>query len=273
VEVLSVTKSTQTYVDYPLHQHGYWEIIFSLQGNGTIQILDRLYPFTERTVCCIPPWTPHRKTAEGGFVDGCMFVSDLIPPGGPEKYVFMDDQDLPLMTLFRLAYETQLKGEANARQIINALGDAIYQILIRIGAEPGGRRNDAVESFRSLLLENISNCEFSLADAVRATGYSESYFRKVFRDSLGSAPVEYFTHLRIEHAKRQLRQYHDVRSIREIAESAGFSDPYYFSRKFRQYTGRSPRRYVQELDASDFELLVHELASDGEDPEAELRRR
>lgn len=270
MEVLFVSRSTQVYYDYPLHHHGYWELIVSLSGSGRVRIGDELYDFDESTVLCIPPWTPHCKKSAGGFTDGCIFIKNMTPPWGGDTYLF-EDAGGSLRSLFLLAYETQMKGESNASQVIGSLVDAIYQILVGMGEAKSQRRSDAVARFQSILLENVSNCEFDITAELQRTGYSGSYFRKLFKAELGSSPVDYFNRLRIEHAKRQLRQYHDVRSIREIAESSGFSDPYYFSRTFRRHTGVSPRQYVNELSEFDFELLVESLGS-AEDPEERLRR-
>ena len=125
---------------------------------------------------------------------------------------------------------------------------------------------------KSLLLSRLSDPTFRVSDAVSLLGYSESYFRKVCRRTLGCTPVEYFTRLRVEHAKQLLKQYRGIRNIAEIAENSGFTDPYYFSRKFRQVTGMSPREY--SASASENILLSAEVSLDEtDDPEYLLRHR
>lgn len=266
MEVVAVSKSSQRYYEYPLHEHGCWEIIFSLEGEGTIRINREVYPFEEGTVFVIAPWTPHCKSASGGFIDGCLLIKDLPPLDETEPLICQDDGSL--RTLFQLAFDTQLKGESHAPQIISALCDTIYQMLL--GSQIQQRRlNPAVAQFQRTLLDNVSNCSFDLTAAMKSTGYHEGYLRKLFREALGRSPVDYFNHLRIDYAKRQLALYHTVRSIRDIAAEAGFSDPYYFSRLFRKYVGKSPRQYVQELGDLSYELLARDLSE--EDPE--MRRR
>ena len=76
MKILSVSRSTQRYYDYPLHQHGCWEIVFSLEGEGTVRLGEALYPFDSGTVLCIPPNTPHCKSAAEGFIDGCILLED-----------------------------------------------------------------------------------------------------------------------------------------------------------------------------------------------------
>jgi len=264
MKILSVSRSTQRYYDYPLHQHGCWEIVFSLEGSGTARIGEGLYPFGPGTIFCIAPDTPHCKSADEGFIDGCILVQDLPLQLEQGLLVCQDDLNHSLQTLYQIAYNTQLRDEPNAAQVVAAIGDAIYQILLGLSARQA-RPNPVVEQLQRTLLENVSNCDFDLTAAIKATGYHDSYLRKLFKESLGRSPVDYFNHLRIDYAKRQLMLYHAVRSIREIAAGAGFADPYYFSRLFRKYEGMSPSQYVESLGDLNYELLTKGLTDD--DPE------
>jgi AraC-like DNA-binding protein/mannose-6-phosphate isomerase-like protein (cupin superfamily) len=62
-----------------------------------------------------------------------------------------------------------------------------------------------------------------------------------FRQATGRSPVEFLIGLRIEAAKRLLRQ-GDL-GMTEIALETGFGDGNYFARKFREATGRTPTEY------------------------------
>ncbi|MDF2835563.1 MAG: hypothetical protein K0Q63_1203, partial [Paenibacillus sp.] len=57
----------------------------------------------------------------------------------------------------------------------------------------------------------------------------------------GISPIDYLTELRIEAAKNALRA--SGRSVAEAAKEAGFSDPYHFSRRFKQIVGVAPAFY------------------------------
>ncbi|MBW5471622.1 ABC transporter substrate-binding protein [Brevibacillus formosus] len=63
----------------------------------------------------------------------------------------------------------------------------------------------------------------------------------LFRQLTGKKPLEYLTALRIHHAKKLLKSSND--SLRDIASQVGFSDEYYFNRRFRKTTGYTPREY------------------------------
>ena len=91
------------------------------------------------------------------------------------------------------------------------------------------------------LQENYANCDLKLADVLDHLGVSRSYFSSVFKAQTGQSFVEYLTGLRMDEAKRLLRE--TGLCTYEIAERIGFVDPHYFSVSFRRRTGMTPREY------------------------------
>ena len=270
MNIISVSKSTKEYTDYPLHRHSCWEILFSLRGSGTIRIDDEVLPFREGSIFVIPPGHPHCKRSSEGYMDGCIFALDLQMD---ENYFWTieDNYEKTLFTLFGIAYYAQERKGIYAKKVVDSVGEAIYGLLLEFRSQKEVY-DQSVDRFIHLLIDNIGSTEFRLDEAVAASGYNANYFRKLFRESTGSSPLEYFTNLRIEEAKRRLRLYGKTESIREIAEKAGFSDPYYFSRKFKQKTGMSPRDYLNSLSAVDTDLIMRQVVGAGDDPEFELHR-
>jgi AraC-like DNA-binding protein len=72
-------------------------------------------------------------------------------------------------------------------------------------------------------------------------GLSESHFSRVFKAQTGHAPLDYFILLKMQHASALLAVT-DLH-VKEVAAAVGYSDPYYFSRLFKQVIGVSPRDY------------------------------
>ena len=56
----------------------------------------------------------------------------------------------------------------------------------------------------------------------------------------------YIEAVRMEKAKQMLMN--KELSVTEVAAYTGYSDPNYFSKVFRKYTGMSPRGYRDEMD-------------------------
>lgn len=78
----------------------------------------------------------------------------------------------------------------------------------------------------------------SLADLV---GLSYSHVRKIFFDETGDNIVSYINSLRIEEARRMLRQTNT--SINDIALSLGYNNNQSFNRFFKKFEGITPGEY------------------------------
>jgi len=245
MEPMYIDKSSRQYYSFPVHQHDCWEITINLQGSGTATINGLSYPFQPGTIFCLAPGIRHGKVSQDGFIDGSLMLRDFVPFSSSDIYHFEDDANATVQHLFGLMFEIMIKDGPNAQAIIHSLADAIYQLMISWSQT--ANRNPVVERFQKLLLENLSNPDFDLASVRKTSGYSSSYFRKLFKRITGHTPLGYITHMRIEYARRQIQQYFGVRSMKEIALNSGFSDPYYFSRIFRQVTGLSPMKYGATL--------------------------
>ena len=271
MDIITVSKSTKEYTDYPLHQHACWEILFSIRGNGTIRIDDDIMPFHEGSIFVIPPNHPHCKKSPTGYIDGCIFAQN-IQMDDNHFWSVEDDYEKTLFTLFDIAYYAQERKGTYSKKVIDSVGEAVYSVLLELRSQQDAY-DQSVDRFIHLLIDNIGNREFDLSGAVDETGYNPNYFRKLFKESTGNSPLEYFTNLRVEEAKRRLKLYGKTESVREIAEKAGFTDPYYFSRKFKQKTGMSPREFLNSLNSVDQDMITRQIVGEDDDPEYEIRRR
>ncbi len=77
-------------------------------------------------------------------------------------------------------------------------------------------------------------------DALGSVPYNPDYFRRAFRERMGMTPKKFRELKRMEFAANRLGM---GLSVKEAALELGFSDPYFFSRMFKQYIGDSPSSY------------------------------
>jgi ABC-type sugar transport system ATPase subunit len=85
----------------------------------------------------------------------------------------------------------------------------------------------------------------SIADLV-SMGYET--FRRRFKSRIGLSPNQYFIKIKIDKAKELLL--YTNQEIKEIADTVGFSDPYYFSRIFKQKEKVAPVKFREgKIDA------------------------
>ena len=84
-----------------------------------------------------------------------------------------------------------------------------------------------------------------LEELATAAKVSVTHYSSLFRRQTGFSPIDYLIRLRVRHACHLLDT--SQLSVAQIAEGAGYDDPYYFTRLFRRVMGCSPRRYRQTL--------------------------
>ena len=87
-----------------------------------------------------------------------------------------------------------------------------------------------------------------IGDLAASAFLSTGRFTEVFRAEVGCSPREYLGRVRVQAAKRLLLET-DL-TVSEVAARAGFPDPAYFTRFFRQQTGLSPTEFRSDLTAS-----------------------
>lgn len=226
----------------PLHKHPQVEIIHFLQGEGTLYTREARYSYSPGTIFILPPGVEHG--------------SDSISP----TVRFWLQAELPfLMNLSRpvvFSDNSEGEGAALARMILrNRYGDPDYLDALcaaygRFALHDLRLEDDlarAVEQVIRRISEGCSDPEFSPAAALRESGYAEDYIRAHFHARLGRTPGRFLTELRIRLARELMETYGDRLSLAQVAEQCGFNDYAYFSRKFRQVTGLSPREWKSRL--------------------------
>jgi len=90
-------------------------------------------------------------------------------------------------------------------------------------------------------IEENYHGNITLDDAARQVNMSYHYFSKFFKESTGRNFVDYLTDLRMKKARQFLQE--TGMNIKAISREIGYSDPNYFSKAFKKYTGLTPTEY------------------------------
>ena len=86
----------------------------------------------------------------------------------------------------------------------------------------------------------------TLSEIATGCSMSVSKLKLLFRERTGSGPINYLITLRIDEAKRLIRE--GNMDFTEIAETLGFASLHYFSRLFKKVTGTSPSEYARTVE-------------------------
>ncbi len=100
--------------------------------------------------------------------------------------------------------------------------------------------SDAMNYIRENYKENLS-----LENVAQQVFISPYYLSHLFKEELGITFVEYLTRIRMEEAKRLLKE--PRLSIVAIASEVGYEDASYFSKVFKKNLGISPNQYRKNV--------------------------
>ena len=103
--------------------------------------------------------------------------------------------------------------------------------------------SSAVDKAIQFMQQNVYS-NVSLPEIASKAGLSVSRLSTVFREQTGAPPKEYLLNLKMKRACNYLSM--TQLPVKDIAENLAFTDPYYFSRCFKQRIGISPLKYRKQ---------------------------
>lgn len=145
--------------------------------------------------------------------------------------------------LTRMMREIQIKPEGYgvyACGLLLTFLACISRMIRRRESAETVRRHEQIAHVVDQMHERFRE-NFSVAQLARMCSLSEYRFLHLFKEYTGQPPHIYHTLLRIEKAKELMTM--TTLSIAEVAFAVGYSNPLYFSRLFRRYTGLSPTQF------------------------------
>jgi AraC-like DNA-binding protein len=83
--------------------------------------------------------------------------------------------------------------------------------------------------------------KFTMTELSREMSFAKTYISRYFASVSGYSIINYFTMMKINEAKRLIRE--DKYNFFEISEMLMFSNSHYFSNVFKKYTGMTPTQY------------------------------
>lgn len=166
-------------------------------------------------------------------VEGCHCVSAPV----------FDEQGHPLAAVWITGPTSRLTVER-----LHAQAPAVREVALRITQTLAAGASASDPSDRTALVQRtILHLKNHLSDAVDWTslsadlGVSYSTLRHVFAAQSGQPPARYHLQLRLDEAKRLLKD--PVLPVHAVAAKTGFSDPNHFSAFFTKKTGVSPTHF------------------------------
>ena len=120
-----------------------------------------------------------------------------------------------------------------------------FREILQSDGRSVARHEDAVdpmlERVMTFIEEHISDSDIGVGDMASAAATSRSGLQRKLKQAMGITPQDLLREARIKRACHLLLT--SSKTVAEVADACGFSDPKYFSRCFKQSKGQSPTEY------------------------------
>ncbi len=178
-------------------------------------------------------------------------ISEVFGTDGAERFRLADisgARDEAISGLMGMILK-ELTGAAEpSEMVVQGIAQALAVHLVRQYGKRDSTvpaRRGALPAFKLQLIVRMMEVgldqAFNLKSLAAEAGLSAFHFSRVFKQSTGSSPSDYFIQLKMAEARRLLRE--TEASIIQIALDLGYSSPSHFAQVFRRQVGVSPRDY------------------------------
>lgn len=255
--------------EFPLHAHGFDELVIILRGTAIHTVDDRQFPVKSGDVFVIAGQHKHKyQDLHGLALANILFDSRALQMNQ------WDIRALPgFHALFALEPVLRTQQKFNSRlqltsRQLNHVNEIIHDLMRETQAHNPGYRIMAKGLFMQLAvylsrcysdkpseesinllrlgdaIAHIETCfaeKITLDDLAQKAHLSSRHFQRIFMECIGRSPIDHLLHVRTQRAAELLK--HSNQTITEIAFECGFSDGNYFTRQFRQIMNQTPRQY------------------------------
>jgi AraC-like DNA-binding protein len=264
------------------HRHEYFQILITLAGSARQAIGGALRPVQPGTLTYVLPYRAHLvPLPQGSRFIVINFSQRFLRPDLDVDP--LDLEDVPVSRVPELApflyqehLDFTLSGadwdvvQAMLRQMCNEnaerrfgsleiLRGMLLQLigltcrryeadLLRLAGEKtrSASRRDALLRVSRYIRENLTR-DLNLTEAAATAFLSPNYLAHLLKNEVGKTFTDMVTERRMERAQELLAN--TAMRIAEVAHACGFPDEGYFTRRFRQWFGTTPRQYRENVRA------------------------
>jgi AraC family transcriptional regulator of arabinose operon len=150
---------------------------------------------------------------------------------------------------FRDAMRRMIKASKRAVSIAGDLGmlaleEALLWARLAVYRDEWVTMDGRVRRAIDYLAANFRE-PFQMERLARHSGLSVSRLAHLFTEQTGLSPQRFMERHRLQAASRLLRM--TDFTVTEVAGEVGYEDPFYFSNRFRRYSGKSPSQYRAQV--------------------------
>ncbi|MFN8493671.1 MAG: helix-turn-helix domain-containing protein [Caldilineaceae bacterium] len=238
-----------------------WLLTFTLDGEGCYQLADQTYHCQVGDIFILAPGTPHDYATASPAAPWTFYWAHFIPRSSWLEWLQLpalgpgllsqtiDDARLRQrieQAFARLLHDSRGIGAWQAELSANAL----EEILLLVAQQQAQTARSLDTRIETILL-HVHHCfaePINIGALAQRVALSPSRLAHLFKTQMGISLMEMVISLRLRQAARLLE--FTSLTVGEIARQVGFQSPFYFSRQFKRYYGRSPSAYRQQTQTT-----------------------
>ena len=233
-------------------------IHYVLSGQGTIRLEGRSCRVSANNFFILPPhsnatyspdkhdpwsyiWIEISGTAMRTVLDGTTMRHD--------NFVFSDAEGHPVEKLLKEMVEADNAAAENAEGLL--VTGYVYRLLAFLlqnhpkeQMQTSSKKEETTKIISRYLTIHYNDPALSIQSVAERFGFSPSYLTRLFKEQIGITPIQFVDDVRMKKAIELLN--HRTLTINQIAEAVGYSNQFYFARRFKRYFGMPPTLYKQK---------------------------
>jgi AraC-like DNA-binding protein/mannose-6-phosphate isomerase-like protein (cupin superfamily) len=235
----------------PLHHHDYYEIEIVASGELFHECNGKRMTLSKGDAYILSPDDVHAVTALGNtevynlciYTEQCnKAVARLLIEEGYPRFGRLTDDEMTEISALHDALREELQSSKKYREprilaLTMLLASSLLEKTTVEGSLKSSRSYSTIAKAMTFIEEHLSE-PITLEDVALVSGYSRTYFCRLFREIVGINFKDYLARERINLACDLLTN--EKSSITEIVYAVGFNSVSSFWRAFKRYKGISP---------------------------------
>ena len=230
-------------------------------GDCKFEIDGRTYDLNVGDALVVPQGTRYLPSTDGGcsYQYFHFYAERLAEPPTSDSITSAADIELPSLIPHTLSLQSRMPTSYEIRKYLTSAIDGqrdngstryvgmnlnFMLALNELSRNVCEGRRDITEVIKDYI-EQYAFDDITLDGIASCFGYSKQHVVRIFSARFKISPMAYLERIRIQRGALLLSD--NEMSISEIAESVGFSDANYFSRRFKKALGISPSEYRASL--------------------------
>lgn len=232
-----------------------YQVNYITEGEGTLETREGTFPIKEGSIILLHPnvWHRYRPNRQTGWTEHYVGFMGLTA-----YQMIKTSKVLSRLGVIQVGYQEDImrsiqeivnhvKAEKPGyHQICAGLVTHILGHIVSAKKNENFRHSHVETSIQKacLIIRDHVEKNINVEQLANDLNVNYSLFRKAFKKYTGLSPIQYHTSLRLKQAMFLLANT-DL-SVKEISFSQGFCTVFYFSKLFKEKTGKTPTDYRKE---------------------------